>query len=96
METLIRLNTGWKLLKKEVIQMAPKAFILIETAVGKAKEVATALEQINGLKSVDMVTGPYDIITTIEAETLNNIGDMVTGKIHAIDGISRTVTCLVV
>jgi len=76
--------------------MAPKAFILIETAVGKAKEVATALEQINGLKSVDMVTGPYDIITTIEAETLNNIGDMVTGKIHAIDGISRTVTCLVV
>jgi|TARA_B100001971_G_C18157669_1_gene519522 DNA-binding Lrp family transcriptional regulator len=76
--------------------MAPKAFILIETAVGKAKEVATSLGQINGLKSVDMVTGPYDIITTIEAETLNNIGDMVTGKIHAIDGISRTVTCLVV
>ena len=76
--------------------MAPKAFILIETAVGKAKEVATSLGEINGLKSVDMVTGPYDIITTIEAETLNNIGDMVTGKIHAIDGISRTVTCLVV
>ena len=64
--------------------MAPKAFILIETAVGKAKEVATSLGQINGLKSVDMVTGPYDIITTIEAETLNNIGDMVTGKIHAL------------
>ena len=76
--------------------MAAKAFVLIETAVGKAKKVAASLGQIKGIKSVDMVTGPYDIIATIEAETLSNIGDVVTGKIHAIDGISRTVTCLVV
>ena len=76
--------------------MAAKAFVLIETAVGKAREVATSLGRIEGIKSVDMVTGPYDIIATIEAETLSNIGDVVTGKIHAIDGISRTVTCLVV
>ncbi len=76
--------------------MAAKAFILIETAVGKAREVAASLGEIKGLKSVDMVTGPYDLITTIEADTLSNIGDVVTSKIHAIDGISRTVTCLVV
>lgn len=76
--------------------MAAKAFVLIETAVGKAREVATSLGRIEGIKSVDMVTGPYDIIATIEAETLSNIGDVVTGKIHAADGISRTVTCLVV
>jgi DNA-binding Lrp family transcriptional regulator len=76
--------------------MAAKAFVLIETAVGKAKKVVASLEQIEDIKSVDTVTGPYDIIATIEAETLNNIGDVVTGKIHAVDGISRTVTCLVV
>ncbi len=76
--------------------MAAKAFVLIETAVGRAREVAASLGRIEGIKSVDMVTGPYDIIATIEAETLSNIGDVVTGKIHAIDGISRTVTCLVV
>ncbi len=76
--------------------MAAKAFVLIETAVRKAKEVVASLEQLEGVKSVDMVTGPYDIIATIDAETLNHIGDVVTGKIHAIDGISRTVTCLVV
>ncbi len=76
--------------------MAAKAFVLIETAVRKTKEVVASLEQLEGIKSVDMVTGPYDIIATIEAETLNHIGDVVTGKIHAADGISRTVTCLVV
>jgi DNA-binding Lrp family transcriptional regulator len=76
--------------------MAAKAFVLIETAVGKTKEVVVSLEQIEDVKSVDTVTGPYDIITTIEAETLSNIGDVVTGKIHTTGGISRTVTCLVV
>ena len=74
--------------------MAAKAFVLIETAVGRNKEVATALEHLKGIKSVDVVTGPYDIIAVIEAASLNDVGDIVTGKIHPIAGISRTVTCL--
>ena len=76
--------------------MAAKAFVLIETAVGRTKEVATALKQLGGVKSVDPVTGPYDIIAIIEAESLNDIGDLVTGKIHPVAGISRTVTCLTI
>ena len=76
--------------------MAAKAFVLIETAVARNKEVVTALKQLEGVKSVDIVTGPYDVIATIEGETLNDIGDLVTAKIHPIAGISRTVTCLVV
>jgi|TARA_B100000315_G_C14469515_1_gene537633 DNA-binding Lrp family transcriptional regulator len=76
--------------------VAAKAFVLIETAIGKTRAVATSLGQIESIKSVDTVTGPYDIIATIEAETLNDIGAVITSKVHAIDGISRTVTCLVV
>ena len=76
--------------------MAAKAFVLIETVVGRNKEVVTALKQLDGVKSVDTVTGPYDVITIIEGETLNAIGDLVTTKIHPIAGISRTVTCLVI
>ena len=74
--------------------MAAKAFVLIETAVGRTKEVATALRQLEAVKSVDPVTGPYDVIAVVEADTLNDIGELVTGKIHPIAGISRTVTCL--
>ena len=76
--------------------MAAKAFVLIETVVGKNKEVSATLRQLKGIKSVDTVTGPYDIIAIIEGETLNDIGDLVTGKIHPIAGISRTVTCLAI
>ncbi len=76
--------------------MAAKAFVLIETVVGRTREVVTALKQIKGVESVNTVTGPYDVITTIEGGTLNDIGDLVTAKIHPIAGISRTVTCLVI
>jgi DNA-binding Lrp family transcriptional regulator len=73
-----------------------KAFILIETVVGRTKEVVAGLNGLEGVKSVDTVTGPYDVIAIIEANSLNEIGDLVTQKIHPIVGISRTVTCLAV
>ena len=74
--------------------MAAKAFILMETAVGKNKEVVVSLRQLKGVESVDSVTGPYDVIAIVEAESLNDVGDLVTRKIHPVAGITRTVTCL--
>ncbi|MEE8443147.1 MAG: Lrp/AsnC ligand binding domain-containing protein [Dehalococcoidia bacterium] len=74
--------------------MATKAFVLIETAVGKTKDVVSALHELDGVSSVDVVTGPYDIIAVVEAEDLGSVGDMVTGQVHTIAGIQRTVTCL--
>ena len=76
--------------------MAAKAFVLIETAVGKTREVSTTLRKLKGVSSVDPVTGPYDIITIVEGNSLTEIGDLVTDKIHPIPGISRTVTCLAI
>ncbi len=74
--------------------MAAKAFILIETQVGKNREVTNALKGVKGISSVDPVTGPYDVIATIEVESLGEVGELINGKIHPIPGISRTVTCL--
>ncbi len=74
--------------------MATKAYILIETAVGKSRDVATELRSLSGVENVDAVTGPYDIITVVAAPDLNAVGDLVTSQIHTISGIVRTVTCL--
>lgn len=76
--------------------MTAKAFILIETAVGKSKEVVETIKQLKSVNSVDTVTGPYDVIAIVTGENLNDIGDLVTAKIHPIAGISRTVTCLAI
>ena len=74
--------------------MATKAYILIETAVGKSRDVASELRSLSGVEHVDAVTGPYDIIAIVAAPDLNAVGDLVTSQIHTIGGIVRTVTCL--
>ena len=74
--------------------MATRAYILIETAVGKSRTVSGELRELDGVETVDSVTGPYDIIAVISAEDLNAVGDLVTSRIHTIEGILRTVTCL--
>ena len=76
--------------------MSAKAFVLIETSVGRTKEVANVLRKLDGVESVDPVTGPYDVIAVIERESLSEIGDLVTSQIHPVTGISRTVTCLAI
>jgi DNA-binding Lrp family transcriptional regulator len=76
--------------------MSAKAFVLIETSVGRTKEVANVLRKLDGVQSVDPVTGPYDVIAVIERESLSEIGDLVTSQIHPVTGISRTVTCLAI
>jgi DNA-binding Lrp family transcriptional regulator len=74
--------------------MTTKAFILIETIPGETKRVVTALAKLEGVKSVDPVTGPYDAIAVVEGANLGAIGNVVTNGIHPITGITRTVTCL--
>ncbi|MCL0102294.1 Lrp/AsnC ligand binding domain-containing protein [Dehalococcoidia bacterium] len=73
-----------------------RAFVLIETSVGKTKEVAESIRGVKEVVSVDPVTGPYDIIVTIESTDLSGIGDIVTSRIHTTPGVVRTVTCLAV
>ncbi|MCY4450223.1 MAG: Lrp/AsnC ligand binding domain-containing protein [Chloroflexi bacterium] len=75
---------------------ATKAFVLIETTVGKTKDVVSALHEVDGVTSVDVVTGPYDVICVVQADDLSSVGDTVTGSVHTIGGIVRTVTCLAV
>ena len=73
-----------------------KVYVLIQTAVGKNRDVMAAMKGVPGLISVDIVTGPYDIIAVMSAKSLAEVGELITGKIHPIPGITRTVTCLVV
>lgn len=74
--------------------MATRAFIFIETAVGKTKDVVHSLRAVPGVSVVDAVTGPYDVIAIVDAQDLSTVGDIVTGRIHSVHGIARTVTCL--
>ena len=73
-----------------------QAYVLIQTEVGKAAQVATAVREIDGVEAADDVTGPYDVIVKASAGDVDQLGKLVVAKIQAIEGITRTLTCPVV
>ena len=76
--------------------MATKAYLLVETAVGKTRDVASTLRELNGIETVDVVTGPYDMIAVISGDDMSVVGNLVTEGIHTVQGVVRTVTCVAV
>lgn len=73
-----------------------KAYVLIQTEVGKAAVVAEEVREITGVDSADDVTGPYDVIVTASSEDVDSLGKLVVARIQGVDGITRTLTCPVV
>jgi DNA-binding Lrp family transcriptional regulator len=73
-----------------------QAYILIQTEVGKARDVAAAIRDVGGVVRVDAVTGPYDVVVLTEARNVDELGKMIVSKVQLVPGITRTVTCSVV
>lgn len=73
-----------------------QAYVLVQTAVSRAADVAAAIRRTEGVLVVHDVTGPYDVIVQVEAPTMDDLGALVVSKIQAVDGIVRTLTCPVV
>jgi DNA-binding Lrp family transcriptional regulator len=72
------------------------AYVLIQTDVGKAAQVAHQVGGVEGVVVAEGVTGPYDVIARAEAGSMNELGRMVVADIGQIEGITRTITCPVV
>jgi DNA-binding Lrp family transcriptional regulator len=76
--------------------MAAKAYVLLRTAPGLTKAIYGALKISPVVQSVELITGPYDLIVAIEAANTNEILTTVMKEIRPAAGIRDTVTCLVV
>jgi DNA-binding Lrp family transcriptional regulator len=73
-----------------------QAYILVQTEVGRARDVAAAIRDIAGVVRVDAVTGPYDVVVLTEARSVDELGKMIVSNVQLVPGITRTITCSVV
>jgi DNA-binding Lrp family transcriptional regulator len=73
-----------------------QAYILVQTEVGKAAAVATEIAALKGVISAEDVTGPYDVIVRAEADSVDELGQLVVARVQGVPGITRTLTCPVV
>jgi DNA-binding Lrp family transcriptional regulator len=76
--------------------MVVQAYILIQTEVGKAADVAREIAGVSGVTLAEDVTGPYDVIVRAEAGNVDELGQLVVARVQSIAGITRTLTCPVV
>ena len=64
--------------------MVVQAYILVQTDVGKAAEVAATIAGIKGVTLAEDVTGPYDVIVRAEARNVDELGKMVVAKVQSV------------
>jgi DNA-binding Lrp family transcriptional regulator len=72
------------------------AYVLIQTEVGKAGQVAQAIGSIGGVQRAEDVAGPYDVIARVQAPGMDELGRLVVARIQAVDGVTRTLTCTMI
>jgi len=70
------------------------SIILINAERTKINEVAEKLQEIAGISEVYSVSGKYDLVDIIRVKTNDDLADLVTNKMLAIDGIAKTETML--
>jgi DNA-binding Lrp family transcriptional regulator len=69
------------------------AWVLIQTEVGKAGDVAKAVSAIDGIQRADVTAGPFDVIAQAAAADLNSLGGLVLTRVQSVPGTTRTLTC---
>jgi DNA-binding Lrp family transcriptional regulator len=70
------------------------AYIMITTETGAALTVAKAVSALSGVRRVVVVTGPYDVMATVQVENNDALGDLVINGIQPIDGVLETMTMI--
>ncbi|MEM2875891.1 MAG: Lrp/AsnC ligand binding domain-containing protein [Candidatus Bathyarchaeia archaeon] len=74
----------------------PTAFALINAEIGAEEDVLKALKNVEGVVEAYTVYGVYDIITKIQAESMDKLKEIITWKIRRLDKVRSTLTMIVI
>jgi hypothetical protein len=62
-----------------------RSYVLVQTDVGRAVEIAEAAV---GVTFADAVTGPYDLVVALDGD-----GSVALGALQKLPGVTRTISC---
>ena len=69
-----------------------EAYVLVETRLGKAQEVAHRFEALDEVLHADIVSGCYDVVVRVRAESYEDLIEVVR-SVRAVDGVTRALHC---
>ncbi len=71
------------------------ALVLIRIKSSKDREVLLKLRELDGVTEAHLIFGPYDAYAIVEAESTQQLQDVVINNIRNIDEIKSTITCFI-
>jgi DNA-binding Lrp family transcriptional regulator len=74
----------------------PMAYVLVTTETAAVDSVLESLKKMDFVKETFKVYGVYDIIATVEAETMDKLREIVTWNLRSLDKVRSTLTMIVV
>ena len=72
----------------------PKAFVLVNVESGAEEKIVDELKKVPGVEEAYYSYGVYDIITKINADSMEGLKDMVTRKVRTISRVRSTLTLI--
>jgi DNA-binding Lrp family transcriptional regulator len=57
--------------------------------------VAQALIGLDGVQLAEDLAGPSDVTASLQAPSLDKLGRLIIFRIQVVDGVTRTLTCIV-
>ena len=74
----------------------PIAFVLMNTEPRFMGEVLKSLKDVESVKEAHSTYGIYDIIAKVEAETVDELNEVVTQQIRKLSNVRTTLTLIAV
>ena len=71
-----------------------RGFVLINTTIGEAPNIAKRVRQIPGVTCADLVLGDYDIVAIVDFVDTDALNRLINHKIPDVPGVTRTITML--
>jgi len=71
-----------------------RAYVILDTTDGKHSEAVQRLQAVRGVRLVDTLEGPWDVITVIEASTRPRLAELVVRAISSVETIIEDVQLL--
>ncbi len=73
----------------------PLSYVLMNVDLGTEEKVLKEVRNVPNVKECNRVYGVYDMIAKVEADSMDQLKEIISWKIRRLDGVRSTLTTIV-
>ena len=72
----------------------PRAYVLFGVSSGSEDQVLKDVQKVEGVKEVNISYGVYDLVVKIEADSMEQLKELISRHLRRIDNVRSTLTLI--